>query len=488
MSKGPKNPTNLWARSDDGRLHRVGSPIRTDDGHIIPTIPLCSSSPNLTTVRPITSEARQPSFLNESPISFDLSTTGNQESFGGKQFTKDPSSPDTTNLPNRVRYQRLLHYTDAFHPQDENDVNDTILRGEYSNSDADSVISSEDMASSSLLPPHFHGLAVEDADEWFRDVENYCNFRKMNNQERIGLIPLLLKDGARYWYEALSDDHRNGYEYLKEAFHAQFKRPDANRWRDSANVWSMIQSPGQSVEAFISSVQGKAKRADMYDEDTSFCIIHGLRNNIRKAVLLHEPRTVADIRKWALIAESSSDEAVAPDVAQMIKRLEEKVDKIHIQPVSHTQRPQSAGSQPQGGYDPRSFSSGQNYGGSSYGGPQNNMGQRRSFTSRGRGRGNFSSWRGSGRGRGLAGWTAPSPPTPGGQAAIGWYDSANPPSFSAAAPQNRPSHPQNGQCYNCGGSHANRQNCPARGITCYNCGKMNHFQSVCRQARHANFH
>lgn len=40
----------------------------------------------------------------------------------------------------------------------------------------------------------------------------------------------------------------------------------------------------------------------------------------------------------------------------------------------------------------------------------------------------------------------------------------------------------NPKCHNCGYEHANRA-CPARGMTCNNCNKPNHFASVCRSSR-----
>src|ERR1700759_552748 len=51
-----------------------------------------------------------------------------------------------------------------------------------------------EMAAGALMPKNFHGKSAEDAEAWWIDVENYSLYRKLTNDERVGLIPLLLKD------------------------------------------------------------------------------------------------------------------------------------------------------------------------------------------------------------------------------------------------------------------------------------------------------
>jgi hypothetical protein len=161
------------------------------------------------------------------------------------------------------------------------------------------------MASMALMPVKFHGLMSEDADPWFQDLVHYCTFKKMDNNERIGLVPLLLKDGARVWFESLDAGQKDTFEHLAVAFHTQYKRDAAIQWRDSADVWSLSQLPSQSVEDFISQIQQKALRTKMSDDQIRFSLIRGLLPDIRQSVLQHEPTTVEEIKKWATIAETS---------------------------------------------------------------------------------------------------------------------------------------------------------------------------------------
>ena len=203
-------------------------------------------------------------------------------------------------------------------------------------SDSDTV-----MASSILMPPKFHGLSEEDAAVWFRDLQNYCAYKHLDEAGRLGLIPLLLKDGARHWFEGLADNQKDTFANLSAAFTNQFRRDETARWRDSAAVWSSTQSRSQSVEDFINQIQTKAMRANMTEEQTRFSIIHGLRPDIRQAVLQHEPNTVALIKKWATIAEAGSADSSTDSVTEAVRRLEAKFDGLQATSADRTPRTRS---------------------------------------------------------------------------------------------------------------------------------------------------
>lgn len=190
------------------------------------------------------------------------------------------------------------------------------------------------MSSMALMPGNFHGLMNEDAESWFRDLEHYCAYKKLDDAGRIGLVPLLLKDGARYWFDALDNGRKDTFDHLSTAFHNEYKRDEAIRWRDSADVWSVTQLPTQSVEDYISKVQQKALRAKMTEDQIRFPLIRGLLPEIRQSVLQHEPTTVADIKKWATIAESSRIDTTSNAVTEAVKRLEEKFDGLQTATLS----------------------------------------------------------------------------------------------------------------------------------------------------------
>jgi hypothetical protein len=117
-------------------------------------------------------------------------------------------------------------------------------------------------------------------------------------------------------------------EHLTAAFKENFKRDATSRWRDSAEVWEITQTHGQSVEDFINKVQAKAIRANLSPEQTLFSTIHGLLPDYRHAVLQHEPTSIADVRRWALIAEASQLDKSRDTITEAVRRLENKFDTL----------------------------------------------------------------------------------------------------------------------------------------------------------------
>src|SRR5206468_142867 len=44
----------------------------------------------------------------------------------------------------------------------------------------------EEMATGALLQPHFHGLVKEDPDQWYRDLQHWCAYKKLDDSGKIG--------------------------------------------------------------------------------------------------------------------------------------------------------------------------------------------------------------------------------------------------------------------------------------------------------------
>jgi len=198
------------------------------------------------------------------------------------------------------------------------------------------------MAANTLMPPPFFGLQSEDAENWYRDLTNWCAYKKLDDNGKIGLMPLLLKGGARFWFDSLDATTRASFTQISTAFHEAYKRDEAIKWRDTADIWSLNQSPTQSVEDYISKVQQLALRAQMSDEQLRFSILKGLLPSIRQSVLQHDCATVAEIRRWSMIAENAtSDIAKDSCVVDAVKRLEEKFNALYTTPVQSNARARS---------------------------------------------------------------------------------------------------------------------------------------------------
>ena len=110
------------------------------------------------------------------------------------------------------------------------------------------------------------------------------------------------------------------------------------------------------MEHFINEAQRKAIRANVVGEELRLAIIAGLRPNIRMQVNARKPESVNDIRKFGIEAEASEDAAIDLPKLAPFKRLEEKVDKLHVVEMRTAKR------QPPGGGGPSLGPTGSSWG------------------------------------------------------------------------------------------------------------------------------
>jgi len=50
-----------------------------------------------------------------------------------------------------------------------------------------------------LTPSEFRGTALEKAEQWLRQFENYCAFKTYNDDKKLAFCRVLLVDGAANW-------------------------------------------------------------------------------------------------------------------------------------------------------------------------------------------------------------------------------------------------------------------------------------------------
>lgn len=121
------------------------------------------------------------------------------------------------------------------------------------------------------MPEAFHGLSSEGAEGLFTTLVRLQKIKLV--QAVWGVIPLLMKDEARHWFEVLNERRKDTLEHFVKVFREHFKRDTAITWKDAAAVWTTAQKPGHSVEAYFSDFEQKVLRANMSEEQLRFCIM-----------------------------------------------------------------------------------------------------------------------------------------------------------------------------------------------------------------------
>jgi hypothetical protein len=178
-----------------------------------------------------------------------------------------------------------------------------------------------------LAPKVFTGDGDEDASEWIEFFENYVKFRKLTYDDTKILFPLFLRGSARDWWRAMTDDTRpTDMVGLVTAFRNKFKPTSATKWRSRSELWQRHQRPDEKVGPYIEQMKAIAKRLALDDETTMWSIMNGLRDEIRPAVIEHNPKNLSELKAQAELSESARCSAVPFDIADAFKQLESRID------------------------------------------------------------------------------------------------------------------------------------------------------------------
>ncbi|XP_033739209.1 uncharacterized protein LOC117326561 [Pecten maximus] len=184
----------------------------------------------------------------------------------------------------------------------------------------------------SLIQP-FNGQSSADAKMWIARFELFVKTKGFNANKAKSVLPLMLKDGALRWYMSLPDEIKDDYDSLTDAFMQRYGPDENTKWQRTAQLYQTKQSPGQTVEDFITLVTSKGQDVGLSEEQTQQVIINGLKANIRQFVLQNNPQNMEDLRRWAKLGEltCSDENEQHHEVVAAITRLEEQLQALSVQ-------------------------------------------------------------------------------------------------------------------------------------------------------------
>ena len=180
------------------------------------------------------------------------------------------------------------------------------------------------MADASLVPPAFSGASVSDADAWLRRFNNYCDYRRLEGDDRLPLFRLLLVDAAADWLQSLPERITDDFGAIQVAFRERFITDAASKSVNVAALWNRKQRHDESAEDFINSTRRLATRIPVEDE-TLVChaAIQGLRDETKRFVMLRGAQTLDQVMTAARLAEATAVQAPASSDKAVLRELDD---------------------------------------------------------------------------------------------------------------------------------------------------------------------
>jgi len=102
--------------------------------------------------------------------------------------------------------------------------------------------SDSDMAEvTNYNPTNFAGTAVEDAENWLRHFENYCQFKGFDNAKTMAMFKVLLTDAAATWLDSLAGNTLANWSNLKAAFKTRCTTPAFMKFKSAKSLFNTKQ-------------------------------------------------------------------------------------------------------------------------------------------------------------------------------------------------------------------------------------------------------
>jgi hypothetical protein len=114
----------------------------------------------------------------------------------------------------------------------------------------------------SLTQRAFGGSAVEidNAERRLRYLNRNVQYRNLRKKEAHTLFKLLLTDQAQDWLFALPEDQSDSFHRLQDAFMTRYTRNPLQRYQKASHMWSRVQQPEESSDAYITALKTAANQ------------------------------------------------------------------------------------------------------------------------------------------------------------------------------------------------------------------------------------
>jgi hypothetical protein len=374
------------------------------------------------------------------------------------------------------------------------DKRDTLHTGSQALKSAGTVESSddEDMAGeSSLYPGTFTGIpgVGPDAEDWLTAVEGWILYKGLSQEKTAGAISLMLKGVAQTWYQSLPVEAKMDFGVFSKQFLKRYVSADVNNWRSETDVFDVKQAKSESVSDYIARFVKKQQKVKLEPRLAMNLLLRNMNPKIRQCIVTKEYKTLEELMKLAIDAELAGGDLEAEPEAKMdailaelkiIRAKQSKAEAVTVAAVSATTTSANPYWPDQLHYDCNAISAPQAQ--QMYGQTEYNQRFDQRYARPDQQQAN-----------GLRQFSQPSPqqypasqpsPNRGGQASWRSRGKGRGRATTFTQRDRTPQVPTDAPCGWCGrGPPHARDQCPAREVTCFKCGKVGHFRSLCRSMR-----
>ena len=235
--------------------------------------------------------------------------------------------------PHILQRPHIFHDSQVSHIEQNNESQSNSLRSRKAQ-----YIEEMD---SSIHAPKYSGRQDEDVRDFLQEFEAYISYKKLDGEQTYNLLRIILKDKARDFYTEYaknSDKRHNVDSFLTEM--AEYFQHEQATFLLGTRLMELKQLEGERFEDFVIKVQKMARTANFDQDRVKLFVIAGCRPRIKQAILLAgETTSLKEMERIASLIESTPEENKS-SLEQAIRRIEVKVDTMHVSTLAREQNEQ----------------------------------------------------------------------------------------------------------------------------------------------------
>ena len=154
-------------------------------------------------------------------------------------------------------------------------------------------------------PVPFHGYDAEDVNRWLDKLEYYLKLRRIDTASLTALAEFVLNlaGPAEDFFYSLPYDHEETFELLRDALKERFSN-DNQSWITWQAVTTRQRGELEPLDTYLTELTNNFRRLHITDAERMRYLVRGLRGEIRKAVLMKQPKSFREAEKMACLARS----------------------------------------------------------------------------------------------------------------------------------------------------------------------------------------
>jgi len=156
------------------------------------------------------------------------------------------------------------------------------------NSDSSETESDIEFDMADINPTAYSGIASENAEAWMTYFVNFCAFKAHAEPKMLALFKVLMVGSAATWLDSFSDDTRNNWETLKDAFLTRYTTAEFLNYKNARELFNSKQED-KSVDDYCAHMQRIARQVGADDRMLRFSVLNGLRPDIATYVTQKQP-------------------------------------------------------------------------------------------------------------------------------------------------------------------------------------------------------